>query len=149
MADIVRKGHWGELPALFDVFDRFSRWRADERDWGMNVACPVDIEENEKEFVITAECPGIPKDSISVTLEGNVLTVSGEKKEVIKEGKGDYAVAERRFGRFTRSFTLPARVDPSKIQASHHDGILSVVVPKSQEALPHRIEIAAGPIHPK
>jgi HSP20 family protein len=102
---------------------------------------PVDVWETETELVLAFELPGIPEDEISVELEDNVLTVSGER-ERSQEHSGDrFYRFERRFGQFQRSVTLPVGVDESKIAADYNDGVLEVRVPKPEEAKPRRITI--------
>jgi HSP20 family protein len=115
------------------------------RTWATVFQPVVDILETDKEFKLVAECPGIKKEEIEVTLEGTTLTLTGEKKELTenKDEKEGVYHSERRYGRFSRSFTLPERVDAKKIAAAYKDGILEVLLPKVPEAQPHKIQIAA------
>ena len=102
----------------------------------------VDVFENEAhEFVIKAELPEVKREDISITFENGVLTLSGERKSELETSRDNYHRVERQHGSFTRSFTLPASVDPARIEASYKDGVLTVRVPKREEARPKQIEI--------
>jgi len=102
----------------------------------------VDLYEDKDKFVVRAELPGMKKEDIEVTASGDTITISGEKKreEEFKEGKDTYR-AERFFGRFERVITVPAAMDTSKIQAHYQDGVLSLTVPKAEEAKRKQIEV--------
>ena len=105
----------------------------------------VSVSETKDELLLTAELPGMTDDDIAIELENNVLTLSGEKHEVRDEGEGEddrkYHVVERRYGSFSRSFTLPRTVDGSNIVATFDQGILTVKLPKMPEAKGRKIEI--------
>jgi HSP20 family protein len=105
---------------------------------------PVSVAETADELVLTAELPGMKDEHISIDLENNVLTISGEKTETVSEGDEErrYHVYERRFGTFTRSFTLPRTVDGNNITATFDNGVLSVRLPKMAEAKGRKIEIS-------
>jgi HSP20 family protein len=99
----------------------------------------VDIyETKDREYVIKAELPEMKREDITVTFENNVLTLAGERKA---EFDGDYHRTERFYGRFSRSFTLPATVDGNRINASYKDGVLTVRVPQREEARPRQIAV--------
>ncbi|MDG2212506.1 MAG: Hsp20/alpha crystallin family protein [Verrucomicrobiota bacterium] len=101
----------------------------------------VDIEETEKNYEIRAELPGLNKDKVKVTVEGGVLTLSGERDLECKvEGKTFHRV-ERSHGTFSRSFTLPEDVDPESVAANFKDGLLDIQVDKREEVLPKSIEV--------
>ena len=101
----------------------------------------VDIYEDKDKYTLKAELPGLNKDDIEVSLDGNTLTLSGERKEQEEKREGETYRSERYFGRFQRSVTLPAAVQADKVQATYKDGILSVTVPKSEEAKPKQIQV--------
>lgn len=106
---------------------------------------PVTVSETKDELLLTAEMPGLAEDDISIELENNVLTVSGEKTEVREEDEGEedrkYHVYERSYGSFSRSFTLPRTVDGKNIVATFDNGVLTVKLPKVAEAKGRKIEI--------
>jgi len=101
----------------------------------------VDVAETEDSFIVTAEVPGMSKDDIKISLSGNVLTLRGEKKEEKEEKERNYHRVERRFGSFTRSFTLPADIDASKVKAAYKDGVLKITLPKKEEVKPKEIAV--------
>jgi HSP20 family protein len=104
----------------------------------------VDIyETNAHEYVIKAELPEMKREDITVTFEQNVLTLAGERKTSFEDDNGTYHRSERAQGRFSRSFTLPATVDGTRISASYKDGVLTVRVPQREEAKPKTINIEA------
>lgn len=106
----------------------------------------VDVRETQDEIRVMAELPGLEPDDVDVSIENNVLTVTGEKRQEIEEGKEDssFHVLERRYGRFERSFTLPRTVDADNISARFHNGVLTVTLPKAETAKPRRVQIEAG-----
>ena len=101
----------------------------------------VDVQETDKSFIFRAELPGHRKDDIEITLEENLLTLSGER-ELDEKNEGEtYHRIERAYGKFSRSFSLPSQVDSSKVAASFKDGLLTIEVSKSEQAQPRKIEI--------
>ena len=108
-----------------------SFWR---RDLGLPVTPAVDVVEKDNAFELTAELPGLDAKNIELSLSDDVLTIKGEKHEEKEEKTKDRYVSERRYGSFRRSLQLPASVDPTKIEASYKSGVLSVKLPKSEEA---------------
>lgn len=101
----------------------------------------VDVDEDDKSIHIRAEIPGIDEKDINVTLEDNVLTITGEKKEERKEENKRYIVAERKFGSFKRSITLPAEVKADSAKASFKNGVLTIDFEKKEVSQPKRITI--------
>lgn len=105
----------------------------------------TDVVETEREIRVHVEMPGLKRDDIEVDVENNILTVRGEKREERTEGNdGRYHLSERRYGTFARSFVLPRDVDADHIQASFENGVLSVVIPKSEKARRRRIDVGAS-----
>lgn len=106
---------------------------------------PVDIQETENEIRVDVEVPGLRSEDLDVSVENGVLTISGEKRFERKEGDEERGqlVVERQYGRFTRSFTLPAQVDAENVRAECSDGVLSLVLPRRSEARPKRIQVNA------
>jgi len=101
----------------------------------------IDIADDNDNFYINAEIPGIDKDDIKINIKGNTLTINGEKKAE-KESKGkNYYRSERVFGSFARTFELPEAIDREKISANYTNGILKLTVPKTEEAKPKEIEV--------
>ena len=101
----------------------------------------VDVYEDKDKITVKAELPGMKKEDITVSLDNNTLTVSGERKyEEEKKDKETYR-SERYFGRFQRSITLSHSVEAKGIEANYKDGVLTVSLPKSEEAKPKHIEV--------
>ncbi len=104
----------------------------------------LDVFEDKDRVIVKAELPGMRKEDIAVSLDNNTLTISGERKhEEEKTDKETYR-SERYFGRFQRSITLSHPVEAKGIQASYKDGVLSVSLPKSEDAKPKHIEVKAN-----
>jgi len=104
----------------------------------------VDVFEDRDKYILKAEIPGMKNEDIEVSLDGNTLTLSGERKHEEEKKEGETYRAERFFGRFQRSITLPAAVDATHIQANYKDGVLTVTLPKSEEAKPRQIQVKAS-----
>ncbi|PYQ10670.1 MAG: heat-shock protein Hsp20 [Acidobacteria bacterium] len=104
----------------------------------------VDIVEHDNEYLIKAELPEVKKDDVKVTVQEDVLTITGERT-LEKEEKGrKYHRVERAYGRFARSFTLPEDADGNKVAAEFKDGVLKVHLPKSARAQTKSIEVKIG-----
>ena len=102
---------------------------------------PLDVSENVNEYVVRASVPGVQPNAIEITLNNHLLTIQGEfKPEEIQEG-WRYHLQERGYGKFMRSIALPSAIDENQIQANFDNGILSVHLPKAEEAKPKRINI--------
>lgn len=102
----------------------------------------VEMVETEKEFVLTAELPGVKSEDVELTVEGNILTLKGMKKEEREQENPRFVAWERSYGSFERTFSLPRAVDPANIEADFEEGIMTVHLPKTSEARGRRIEIA-------
>lgn len=103
---------------------------------------PVDIQETPEGYKLLAELPGMTKDDINITLENNVLRLSGERKFEKDAKKESYHRVERTYGTFSRAFALPQQVQAEGVQAGFENGVLTVMVPKAEQAKPRKIEIS-------
>ena len=101
----------------------------------------VDIFDKGGEVVIHAELPGIKKEDIDVRVENNVLTIRGKKERKEEAKEEGYYRTERSYGSFSRSFSLASSVDVTKIGAEYKDGVLTLSLPKSEEAKPRQIDV--------
>lgn len=101
----------------------------------------VDIAEDDKEYLIKAELPEMKKEDVKLTVQDNVLAISGERKYEKEEKDKKYHRVERAYGSFLRSFTLPEDADGSKVSAEYKDGMLKVHLPKSAQAKPKSIDV--------
>jgi HSP20 family protein len=106
----------------------------------------VEFAEGDNEFTMTAELPGVEEKDVHVELDGDLLTIRGEKRSERVEGgkKKDFYLEERSYGSFRRSFSLPPNVDGNGISATYGNGVLTLKLPKSTSATPRAREIAIG-----
>lgn len=125
---------------LFDEFLAPTQWSEDSQSlWNWNPA--VDIMDHDDHIVITAEIPGVDKKDISVDVKDRVLTLRGERSSDNEVKEDRFYRRERTFGKFERSFTLPAAVDPDNIEAEYKDGVLKIEVPKPEGHKPRQISV--------
>lgn len=101
----------------------------------------VDVIQEADRFVIHADLPGMKREDIDITMNGNTLSVSGEKKFENETKEGSYFRSERYSGRFHRSIEMPHSIDANRIEASYKDGVLTISLPKSEEARPKQIKV--------
>ena len=103
---------------------------------------PVDIYETEgREVVLKAELPEVKRENIDITFENGVLTIRGERKYESDVKRENFQRVERHYGSFSRSFTLPATVDASRIAANYKEGVLTIRLPQREEAKPKQIPV--------
>ena len=103
-----------------------------------------DVKETKDALVIQADLPGMSDKDVTISVAGNRLTISGERKaEAVKEDES-YYMFERTYGSFNRTFTLPEEVEVDKVQAELKDGVLRVTLPKRPDAQPKKIEVKSG-----
>jgi HSP20 family protein len=120
----------------------FSTFWGEDGDWSLASWYPsVDISEGKDEFVVKVELPGVSRNDVKITLQENVLTISGEKKHESESRDRNYHRVERSYGSFSRSFRMPSLVKGDKIDAHYKDGILTINLPKAEEAKSKEIEI--------
>ncbi len=105
---------------------------------------PVDICEQEQQFVIHVDLPGVEPKNIDVTLEKGELTVRGRRELAGREQKAGFRRVERVSGEFSRRFSLPDTADSHAVRARHTNGVLEVVIPKQAQVLPQRVEVEAA-----
>ena len=142
-----RRGFYDPVSEMNRVFDNMlgglvrrsgGQQRAEITEW----APAIDVVTEDGDLVIRAELPGVKQEDVDITLQNNVLTVSGERKAEQEEERGGYYVRERRYGSFSRSLTVPEGVDESKIHARYENGVLEVTVEgAAQVQEPKRIQI--------
>ena len=140
------------LPSLFreprrgvieDVENLMSRlWEEGEDGWSFGRGAPlIDISESEAAIEAKLDLPGVKPEEIEIQLNGNVLTISGERKAEKEEKGKTYHCVERRTGSFSRSFSLPCPVEEDEVAAEYHDGVLTVALPKTEEAKTRKIKV--------
>jgi len=129
---LIKHTHRGMTP-WFDDMDRwfdtaFAPMRTEPREGAWTPS--VDISEDEKKIVVKADLPGVEEKDMSVKVEDNVLTLSGERKFVKKTDEENFHRVERVYGSFTRSFTLPETAETDKVEAKYDKGVLKIEIPK-------------------
>src|SRR5262245_56468990 len=130
----------GEMNRIFDTYSR----RGTSTETGSAWTPPVDVYEDENNFVIHAELPGISKDDVELHLENRTLTIRGDRKLEKNLDLENFHQRERFVGRFARTFTLPSTINQEKITANFKDGVLEVVLPKAEELRPKLIPVHAA-----
>jgi HSP20 family protein len=124
--------------------DLFSQFFADWEQSGTSLGAYVpamDLLEQDDQLIVKAELPGMTAEDIDISVQGNVLTLRGEKKEERNEEGKRFHYVERRSGMFHRTLSLPTEVDAENINASYRDGVLTIKLPKSEAAKPRRIAV--------
>lgn len=145
MATLTRWNPVREMLTLRDMMDRVfaegvessaMRW-SEATEWPL----ALDVVENKGGYTVQASLPGVNPDEIEIVVNDNVLTIKGQvHKEELVEGVR-YHLRERRYGTYSRSLTLPQLVNTEAVEANYHNGILSLFIPKAEEAKPKRIAI--------
>lgn len=142
---LVRWEPLRELAALQNEMSRFLGSALGEGNGQQRTWVPaVDVWETDKEVVYAFDVPGIPEDKISIELEDNALTVSGERERTKEVSDDRFYRFERRFGTFSRTIGLPQNVSEDQIRADYKDGVLEVHVAKPETPKPRRIQIGGG-----
>ena len=130
-----------EMDRLLDgLWEAPATAQASNRTW--QPAC--DVVEDQDHYLLSLDMAGIPKDQIQIEVVDQNLIISGERKRENQKKENGVMYSERRFGKFQRSFILPPGLDLEKIEANHQDGVLRVIVPKSEANKPRQIKIGSG-----
>jgi HSP20 family protein len=135
-----------DLPNLHDEVERMFRQAFGEADRPSTAGAwspLLDVEEDTDGFTLHVELPGVEPDGVEVSLEENVLTVSGQRDFYADRDAEGFRRVERRFGRFHRAVRLPDRVDGDRVEARYNQGLLTIHVPKAEEAKPRRIAVTS------
>jgi HSP20 family protein len=144
----MRQDPWGVMPRLQEEINRlFGNTReTDSSSATANWVPPVDIHEYADRFELYVDLPGIDPADVELTLDGGVLTLSGDRRaQVVNQSAEDLqgCRTERGYGHFHRRFVLPDTVDSEKVNAAGKNGVLTVTIPKQAKAMPRRIQIDA------
>jgi HSP20 family protein len=130
-----------EMNRMFNQF--FQGGTGEEAGWGGRTwTPPVDIYETDDALILKAELPGVSKDDVSIEIHQNTLILRGQRRPEAEVREDRYHRAERAYGPFQRSFLLPTLVDQEHVQATYHDGVLELRLPKSEAAKPKRVAIS-------
>ncbi len=152
MANIIQKDPFTGLTSRQDrmnqffnqVFGGLEGFGFEQPLTSANFLPPVDILEDEHNITLQAEIPGVKEEDLNITLENNLLTIAGERKFQDEEKKDNFHRIERRYGKFTRTFTLPAGVDTQNVNATFENGVLNITLPKREEFKPKQVKIGVN-----
>jgi HSP20 family protein len=147
MNSVTRQDPWGVMPRLQDEINRlFGNARENDSSSATATWIPlVDIHEYANRFELYVDLPGVDPAAVELTLDGGILTLSGERPESSRKGGEETQGRrlERGYGHFHRRFVLPDTVDSEKVNASGSHGVLTVTIPKQAKAMPRRIQIGS------
>ena len=136
------KRHRGDLARLHnEMDDLFSAFFGNWPTYEHKLWPAIDVAENEDSIVIKAELPGCKADDIDISVHGNTLTISGEKKQEEEKKEKGYYHLERSYGSFRRDLNLPADVDTTKVDAACRDGVLTITLPKAEKAKAIKVKV--------
>ncbi len=127
-----------EVGRLFESMEPLQHWRV------ARGVPPINLYDAGDHYLLTAQLPGLGPDEVELSITGETLTIRGDRKRPEAVPEESYRRQERQFGRKTRTVTLPDRIDSSAVSASFVDGVLSVSLPKAQEARPRQISVTAA-----
>jgi HSP20 family protein len=150
MTNMTRYSPFREILAMRDEMDRlfedaFGNQQGARLQETGNFGFPVDVHEDQHGYTIEASIPGIQPEDLDISITENVLTISGQSKAEQSRESGRYHVRERRFGRFSRTITLPQGIRADAVEADYENGILRIQVPKAEEVKPRRISVGNRP----
>ena len=128
---------------LFDESWLGPSWEREGNGDSQGVFVPVDMVEKDDQIIVTAPLPGLKPEDVDIRITGNMLTIKGEFREEKEEEQENVHCRERRYGMFHRMIRLPMSVDTSKAEATFEDGMLTLSLPKTEEAKPKQIEVKA------
>jgi HSP20 family protein len=145
MATLSRWDPFRDLMSIQSELNRlFGRTYAGDGGTSVGAWAPaMDIYETQEKFVVHVELPGVEPDSVDVSVEDSTLTVRGERNFYDEVNEDSFHRVERRFGSFMRSLTLPQTADAEHVEASFDKGVLTIEVPKVEQAKPRKIQIKA------
>ena len=128
-----------EISRVFDNFFSVGPSTLFENEWLPS----INVDEYEKTILVRAEIPGIEEKDLEVTLQNNILTISGEKREEKEEKSKDKktVISERKFGSFSRTITLPESIRSDKVNAKFKNGVLTIELPKDEAKEPKKVKI--------
>jgi HSP20 family protein len=149
MANIRRFDPFSEMMTLRDAVNQlFEDSFVNPARFGpsTSLAMPINVSENADGYLVEAVVPGLKPEDLDITLEDNVLTIRGETRQEQQTGdqQSNYHIMERRYGRFSRSISLPAAVKADEVKATLEHGILRLEIPKAEEVRPRRITVSAS-----
>jgi HSP20 family protein len=133
---------WNPFSELMRFGETAERWPFGQ--YSQRFSPAVDIREEKDAIVISAELPGMKPEEVNVSVDGNLLTISGERKFEHEQKEEGYRRIERSYGSFSRSFTLPDTVAIDRLDAEMKEGVLTIRLPKTEKAQPKRIAVKSS-----
>ncbi len=149
MANLMRWDPVRESLSLRDAMDRlFEQSIVRPLAWPASTenisALALDVLEDDEDVTVRASIPGVDPEDIDISITGDVLSIQGETREEKEKERGDYHLRERRYGAFQRAIRLPERVDADAAEAEFENGVLTLTLPKVEEAKPKKVEVQAA-----
>jgi HSP20 family protein len=146
MANMRRFDPFGEMLTLRDAMNQLfedSVVSPARMSTSNALSMPLDVSESQDEFIVDAVVPGLKPEDLDITIQDNVLTIRGETRKEQQTGdkQTNFHVMERRYGRFSRTISLPTSVKANAVRATLEHGILHLEIPKAEEVKPHRITV--------
>jgi HSP20 family protein len=129
-----------EVGRLFESMEPIQHWRVPRG------VPPINLYDSGEHYILTAQLPGVGPDEVDLTITGETLTIRGDRKRTEGIAEESYRRQERQFGRWTRTVTLPDRVDSSNVSASFANGVLTVTLPKAEESKPRQISVTPASV---
>lgn len=120
-----------EVEKIFDAFSKNNNWTP-----------ATEVIDEEKAFILSMDIPGLRKDELDIEVKENKLFVSGERKQLERDEKSSVMRSEKRYGKFSRAFTLPQNVNTDSIEARFENGVLEIAIPKEEKAQPRKIKLS-------
>jgi HSP20 family protein len=132
---------FNRLSSLRELLDSAFQLASSTPDYPLGWAPALDAFEDDSKFTVQVEFAGMKKENFNISLQDDVLTISGERKSKSEGREGESLRSERSFGAFSRSITLPSAVKTEEVKATYEDGVLTVTLPKAEEAKPKKIQV--------
>jgi len=129
-----------EVGRLFESLEPVQHWRV------ARGVPPINLYDAGEKYILTAQLPGVGSEEVDLSITGETLTMRGDRKRSEGVAEESYRRQERQFGRWTRTVTLPDRVDGAKVSASFADGVLTVTLPKAEESRPRQISVTPAAV---
>lgn len=129
--------NFDRLLSAFDHFPEFPSAELATTNW----IPKIDVKEQDNQYIVYADIPGIDPSAIEVSVDNGLLTIKGHRESEEKEEKQNYLRVERSSGSFMRQMTLPESIDPSKVKAKGKNGVLEIILPKLQKGTTHKIQV--------
>jgi len=130
-----------EVGRLFESMEPLQHWRVVRGG-----VPPINLYDSGESYTLTSQLPGVGPEEVDLSITGETLTIRGDRKRAEGVSEESYRRQERQFGRWTRTITLPDRVDSAKVSASFANGVLTVTLPKAEEARPRQISVTPAAV---